>query len=273
MFLKDRTSRSLEAVGPVGTLPEADLASLLDVVGNTGPDDGPGVPVRVLESLLAFVHADNVSYLEMDVARRTTLAMREAGALDDPAVGEEVFWEHYWDCEPCCYPDRTGDRKSVTLMSDFYSARELHATGMYTDYLSRYHVEHEMMVCLPSAGTFSRRLVFFRGPGPGFNEQHRLVMALLRPHLAELYERVQRARVGAPNLTTRQRELLGLVAAGWSNDELARGLTLSPHTVRKHLENIFARLGVTSRTAAVAAVRQCEPSFPGSAVSWQRAGR
>jgi DNA-binding NarL/FixJ family response regulator len=42
------------------------------------------------------------------------------------------------------------------------------------------------------------------------------------------------------------------VAAGLTNRQIARHVGLSEHTVRKHIENIFERLQVTSRTAAVA---------------------
>ena len=42
------------------------------------------------------------------------------------------------------------------------------------------------------------------------------------------------------------------MAAGHSNAEIARQLFLSENTVRKHLENIYQRLSVSSRTAAVA---------------------
>jgi DNA-binding CsgD family transcriptional regulator len=48
-----------------------------------------------------------------------------------------------------------------------------------------------------------------------------------------------------------QRELLGLVAAGHTNAQIGRRLGLSEGTVRKHLENIYGRLQVSSRTAAV----------------------
>ncbi|HJY25089.1 MAG TPA: LuxR C-terminal-related transcriptional regulator [Actinomycetes bacterium] len=61
----------------------------------------------------------------------------------------------------------------------------------------------------------------------------------------------QRRRQGLADLTERQQEILQYVAAGYSNDQIGRRLQLSPATVRKHLENIFARLDVTSRTAAV----------------------
>jgi DNA-binding CsgD family transcriptional regulator len=53
-------------------------------------------------------------------------------------------------------------------------------------------------------------------------------------------------------LTAREAEVLALVAAGRSNHEIAEALSLSDHTVRRHLQNIFPKIGVTSRVAAAA---------------------
>jgi len=53
-------------------------------------------------------------------------------------------------------------------------------------------------------------------------------------------------------LTARELEVLGLVAAGRSNREIASALVISEHTVARHLQNIFAKLRVSSRTAASA---------------------
>jgi DNA-binding CsgD family transcriptional regulator len=56
-------------------------------------------------------------------------------------------------------------------------------------------------------------------------------------------------------LTRREREIVDQLAAGRSNADIAERLTIAPTTVRKHLENIYAKLGVSNRTAAIAATR------------------
>jgi DNA-binding CsgD family transcriptional regulator len=58
-----------------------------------------------------------------------------------------------------------------------------------------------------------------------------------------------------PRLTPREREILDLVAEGGTNDEIAARLWVSPGTVGRHLEHIYAKLGVHTRTAAAAFIR------------------
>jgi DNA-binding NarL/FixJ family response regulator len=55
-----------------------------------------------------------------------------------------------------------------------------------------------------------------------------------------------------PGLTAREREVLKLLASGTGTGQIASGLHLSPHTVRNHVRNIFAKLDVHSRVEAVA---------------------
>jgi LuxR family maltose regulon positive regulatory protein len=59
-------------------------------------------------------------------------------------------------------------------------------------------------------------------------------------------------------LTERELELLRLVAGGRSNQEIAQALFLAVGTVKKHLNNIFGKLGVNSRTQAVARARELD---------------
>jgi DNA-binding CsgD family transcriptional regulator len=80
------------------------------------------------------------------------------------------------------------------------------------------------------------------------------VLGLLAPHLGQLLRRAElRAQTAgnASGLTPREIEILGLVAEGYTNAQLARMLWISPNTVRKHLENAFDKLGVHTRAAAV----------------------
>jgi ATP/maltotriose-dependent transcriptional regulator MalT len=62
-----------------------------------------------------------------------------------------------------------------------------------------------------------------------------------------------KAPSGAPGgLSAREVEVLALVAKGKTNREISTALVISEHTVARHLQNVFAKLGVSSRTAASA---------------------
>ncbi|MDQ3210470.1 MAG: LuxR C-terminal-related transcriptional regulator [Actinomycetota bacterium] len=71
---------------------------------------------------------------------------------------------------------------------------------------------------------------------------------MLAPHLEAAYRRARSAGL----LTSREREVLSLVRQGLTNREIAHRLGITSGTVRSHLEHAFAKLGVGTRTAAVA---------------------
>jgi DNA-binding CsgD family transcriptional regulator len=158
----------------------------------------------------------------------------------------------FWNTRTCTYTERVPRlRGQVMMTADFYSERQWHSTGMYTDCLGLAGFEKSLIIPLPGPPGTARRLVFFRGPGRNFSEAERAAAVVLQPHIADAL-RVQSRQAAARLLTARQRELLVLIASGHDNITIARQLGLSPATVRKHLENAFTRLGVSSRTAAVA---------------------
>ena len=72
------------------------------------------------------------------------------------------------------------------------------------------------------------------------------------PDVAWVESLLAPAPVAVHGLTSRELEVLRLVAAGRSNREIAAELVISEHTVARHVQNIFAKLRVSSRTAASA---------------------
>ncbi len=70
----------------------------------------------------------------------------------------------------------------------------------------------------------------------------------------ELDKRMQKA-----GLTGREREICVLIRNGFSNQEIASGLGISPHTVKNHIRNIHQKLDVQTRAKLVALLNKQSP--------------
>ncbi|MDP9183338.1 MAG: LuxR C-terminal-related transcriptional regulator [Actinomycetota bacterium] len=231
-----------------------DLARISDLLSraSAAPTGHDGLPDELLLGLVDLVPCDAAGFLDADVAsgQEYVLQVSDGRSVRRLApVANDPFYDLYWTSSFCSYPTRTGDDRSVTLLSDFYSQRQWQTTPMYAEVFRDEGLQHELMCCLPTTGSRVRRVLMSRSRGSDFDERDRMLMALLRPHLAELYR--SQSTAASPGLTPRQTELMRLVAAGRTTPQIAELLFLSQGTVRKHLENIFDRLGVTSRAAAV----------------------
>ena len=243
------------------TASERDLRTLAGIVSEHRADlpAQGGLPPSLLADLVGQIRCDIVSFEGSDSRRQAVWFWQVIPTIGMPGREdlERVHWEQYWDCKPCSYADRTGDLRSVVTIADFYSARQWRSTRMYCDYHRPFGMKHELQLCLPEAPGPTAgpgrtvRLYFGRGPGPDFSERDRALLTLLRPHLHQAYLDAERRRHPVPQLTPRHWDLLKLVAAGRTNAQIARRLGISEGTVGTHLENIYTRLNVSSRTAAV----------------------
>ena len=239
---------------------ERDVRVLAAIVSENRPDvpaEG-GLPPSLLAELMGQIRCDVIAFGGFDSRRQETWSVQSmpdggVAAVDGAAP---VNWQHYWHCQPCSYPDRTGDLRSIVKIADFYSERQWHSIGRCGIYRPL-GFEHDLMLTLPATpGPViepgrTMRLFFFRGPGPDFSERDRALLTLLRPHLQQAYLDAERRRRPGRPLTPRQKDLLYLLAAGHTNTQIARRLGISEGTVRTHLENIYQRLHVSSRAAAV----------------------
>ena len=245
------------------TLSDNDTRRLQDIVALCTPEQpGDEALLDLLGCVEALLGCEGVSLQRMDSVERggaffgatergdrwvATAGEREVA--HDPEYGP--FWQHYWQ-SPCCLPERAG-RPVVTSTSMMFSEAQWRRHPMAREVHSPHRVVDHLLVSYPERPGVTLRLMAQRCSGSMFGERERFLMTLLQPHLRDLLVACSRPPVQAPlpALTQRQREILRLVQIGWSNRQVARALQISEGTVRKHLEHIYARLSVQSRTAAV----------------------
>ncbi len=179
----------------------------------------------------------------------------------------------YWRVGPCPivhYRLRHHTLEAVR-MSDLIPDRRFRELPVYREHFRLFGVDKMLDLGLPERSLRQRSLLLFRAEGGSdFSERDRALLELLRPHLyhleahatlrRQLAKALREQEPGArdegvyANLTRREREIVELVAEGKTNAEIATELWVAPSTVKKHLEHIYAKLGV-GRRAAVAATR------------------
>jgi DNA-binding CsgD family transcriptional regulator len=241
------------------TVRERDLHALAAIVSEDRPDlpDVEGLPPSLLADLMSQIRCDAAVFCGFDSGRQVLWFVQEVPSASGSEDLERAYWQHYRDSQFDSYPIHAGDLRSVIKPADFYSARQWHSTAMYTDFDRLMGIKHCLMLCLPEAPSPTAgpgryvRLTLDRRSGPDFSDRDRAVLTLLRPHLHQAYLDAERRRHPVPRLTPRQTELLHLLAAGHTNTQIARRMGISEGTVRSHLENLYEKLHVSSRTAAV----------------------
>lgn len=189
---------------------------------------------------------------------------------DALAAFDRHFFEH-----PLVRYHSTTPHGGVQRISDSLDRHEFRATPLYADYYRKVGLDHALALPLHVDHRLLVSFVFNR-TARDFSERERDLLEIVRPHLATLYIQahalasVQRSLAEAraceqltpdvamlSTLTPREREVLGWVAAGKTNGQIAEILGTMPRTIAKHLERIYEKLGVETRTAA--AMRAMRP--------------
>lgn len=221
------------------------MARVLNLVASIA--DAPDVPTfadRALNGLTDLVPADVAIFNEIDFATRDIRFVRPSPAIVD-YVDDDVFFERSGEI-PICRMGDPGDA-GVLRGSDVMSRRAVRRLEVYG--LMMRPFDFDIKIAFAAPRQVSRAFILSR-IDCDFTDRERDLLALLLPHFDLAYRRVGMAS----RLSEREREILALVAAGRTNREIAEALYLSPLTVRTHLEHAFAKLGVRTRTAAVAAI-------------------
>lgn len=165
-------------------------------------------------------------------------------------------------------------RGTVGTVSDFLTRAEWHRTDLYAEGFGQVEQEDGMVLDMDLRKDCRLSLITSRSRR-GFTAAERGMMGLLEGHVRQVFDRLRlqdrlaRSLVvsepaesnkhNSPTLfpiSTREREVLKWLGEGKSNAEIAFLLEISKGTVKKHLENIYTKLGVENRhAAALLAVR------------------
>jgi DNA-binding CsgD family transcriptional regulator len=237
------------------TLVRRDLDALLRFVhdASTLDRDDPVIPEIVARLHQLVPQAERAKYCEIDWDRRRVCYIADASDAASDLPLDEVLWEFRHQHSIGEYFRRTGDLRP-RMMSDMLRPREWRALDLYNLYFAP--MQYELKFGVRSRVGYTK-MFLFHSSRRDFEERDRLVLELLRPHLQRIDETFAGQRqvtVDVP-LTRREREILAWVERGKTNAEIARILWIAPGTVKKHLDNVYEKLGVRTRTGAVTRLR------------------
>lgn len=182
----------------MASLASRDAERLLRFVAEAGRigGDQPFTPELLVE-LGELVHADWVTYCELDRVRRRTLAsIARAGDEEDDDDDDvaDVFWSVVIEEHPVCLSHQLGDFRALKL-SDFLTARQLHDHRLYDLWFKPFGVEYELNVPIPSPLWHTKTFLFDRVGIRDFTERDRLILDTLQPHLGRLWREARTRRL------------------------------------------------------------------------------
>lgn len=237
-----------------GTLTGIEMRAALDTLHAIGDDcaDGSDFALRGVQCLPQLVSSEltTLSVCDLDSGHRKVVC-------DQPrAISRrelEVFDRHFFD-HPLVREHGRNTAAVTRRIEDLLPASAFESTPLFNDYYRAIRIDHVMAVPIH---VDRRVLVSFvvNRSRRGFSDRDREHVEVIRPHLGHLYRLSARnnsalAEVATP-LTVREREVLDWLGAGKTDKDIAVILAISPRTVHKHLQRIYDKLGVETRTAAV----------------------
>ena len=223
----------------------------LHAIGQDCADDGDFAR-RGVQCLPQLVSSEltTLSVCDLDSGHRKVVC-------DQPGVISrrelDVFDRHFFD-HPLVREHGRNPAAVTRRIEDLLPDSAFQRTSLYNDYYRTIRIDHVMAVPIHVDRHVLVSFVVNRSKR-GFSDRDRERVEVIRPHLGHLY------RLSAPNngafpelaapLTVREREVLDWLGAGKTDKDIAAILSISPRTVQKHLQRIYEKLGVETRTAAV----------------------
>jgi DNA-binding CsgD family transcriptional regulator len=241
------------------------LQAVLDTLGAIGEEAATteGFARQGVASLKRLVASElaTLSICDLDTGHRSVVS-DQPGAISKREI--EAFDRHFHS-HPLVRAHGRNPAAVTHRISDLVAPADFRRTALFNDYYRPVGVEHAMAVPIHVRRNVLVSFVVNRS-GRDFSDRDRACLESIRPHLGNLYRLTReiegpRAAWGVPSaeprsasgppLTGREREVLHWLGGGKTDRDIAAILGISPRTVHKHLQRIYEKLGVETRTAAV----------------------
>ena len=220
------------------------------------------------EALRCFQEVGNANLVAMSLSNLVEVERVQGDLVRALGLGLEAvqIWQRFLGRKEHLYAGLVGLGGCVLALYETELAARLY--GAAEIFSEQQHV-HQTRTDL---ALYERDLTIFWSQGEkehlqvAWEEGRTLSLAQAVALVEAFYQAIQAARPAAvtastsspslafskypADLTAREMEVLRLVAQGWTNKQIAQQLVISPKTVNRHLESLFRKLGVTSRSAA-----------------------
>ncbi len=172
-----------------------------------------------------------------------------------------------WRDHPVMAPDLATPSRGARRLSDFIGSRRWRRRPLFNEFYRPLGMPHELSIQLAWGPAGSSCCVALHRSGSDFGPREGALLEVLAPHLRAGRERIaaRRRPSGLDPLATadpaaalawrlpitpRQAEVLARLAEGRTNAGIAHDLGISPHTVVRHVDHLYRKLGVQTRAAA-----------------------
>jgi DNA-binding CsgD family transcriptional regulator len=233
------------------TLSANDFHAALDLLGaiaEAGSDTRSFAAVGV-ERLPRLVASEftTLSVCNLVSGRREVYGL-PAGAL---SAEDRAAFDRHFKAHPLVRFHGYDGGGVTQRISDCLPFAQFRRGALFNEYYRRIGIDHAIAVPVLVRDGLLVSFVLNRSRRD-FSDHERALLDLLRPQLARLYRRAS----ALDRLTARESEVLHWIAGGKTDRQIGAILGISARTVQKHLQNLYPKLGVESRTAAAMRARR-----------------
>jgi DNA-binding CsgD family transcriptional regulator len=236
-----------------------DYRAVLELIGLLHDTRGADEFARTLMTrMVDSVACDRVTYTDINLRGGSTAMMSEPEVVEAPPI-QAAFTALTHEHPLLTDFAATGDPRP-RRMSDFIPLAKFQSLDLWREVFSPLETNYQLTFGI-GGGPDRVIAVAVNRRSQDFSDRELAVAALLQRHLTAAFAHAKLRAESARNqdtdsplsaLTSREREVLAVLAAGRTNREIGLHLRIEHRTVDKHVENLRQKLGVTSRTAAAA---------------------